>query len=479
MGTLDQVFKSTAIDAEMNSRAMELQPPTTDRGAVRLRLARISGGAAVCARVGSSAARLITVPLALRTLGVEEYGIWLTLAAFLAWVSLSDLGLPSALMNCLSSAIAARDHQRVRVLISATTALLLIFGAAMTVICVPVILSPALPRLVGLSGQAANSADLRWAAFAIIGLNIGMLFLRVPNVIASAMQRGYWGAVADITSQGITVALLLWACTSHATLSKFALIMVAPGVASRIVLWAFIVRRCGRSFCPALSSILANEMRTLLHHGLMFTGGTWAEMLVMTAPNLILVHFWGPAAVPQYAVPFQCFFAIYSIACVISTPLWPAYAEASASGDHHWFADTLRKTNRVVVGATALACFALALFGRKAIALWTSSRIVPDQRLLWLLALLMVVWTWGFMNLTAVTALGFIKQRARITVFHAIANLSACVFLTPRLGPLGLAVGALIAMLCTETWMIPLTLYRNAPWAYGKRLTTSVGVAES
>jgi O-antigen/teichoic acid export membrane protein len=98
---------------------------------------------------------------------------------------------------------------------------------------------------------------------------------------------------------------------------------------------------------------------------------------------------------------------------------------------------------------------------------------------MWLLALLMVVWTWGFVNLIPVTALGYIRQRTRITVFHAIANLSACVLLTPRLGPLGLALGALIAMLCTETWMIPLTLYRNAPWAYGKSPNTSVAVVKS
>ncbi len=462
----------------MTSGAINASPPTANRGALRLRLARVSGVAAVGNRVASSAARLITIPLALRTLGLEQYGIWLTLAAFLAWLSLSDLGLPSALQNSLSSAIAVGDQKRVRALVSGATALLLLFGTAITAICAPLILSPVLPAVVGLSGKAMNSADLQWAAFAIVGLNIGMLFLRVPNVIASAMQRGYWSALADSISQGATVVLLLWACTAHATLTKFAFIMVAPGVAARLALWVFIVRRCGRSLCPHPSLIFGDETRRLLHQGLMFAGGAWAEMLVMTGPNLMLAHFWGPAAVPQYAVPFQCFFAVYSIACMMSIPLWPAYADAAAAGDHSWFASTLRNTNRTVLGVTGLACLVLATIGRKAIALWTGSRVVPNQHLLWLLALLMVVWTWGFLNLTAITALGYIRQRTSITVIHAIANLSACALLTPRFGPVGLALGALAAMLCTETWMIPVTLYRNAPWAYGKGPAAVVGLAE-
>ena len=52
--------------------------------------------------------------------------------------------------------------------------------------------------------------------------------------------------------------------------------------------------------------------------------------------NIIITHLLGPDAVAGYAVPERMFSLISTLLAMALMPLWPAYAEAAARGDHSW-----------------------------------------------------------------------------------------------------------------------------------------------
>ena len=70
---------------------------------------------AVCsggfARLLSSAITLLSLPLAVRYLGAERYGVWATVTTTAVWINLLDLGIANTLTNQVSRAYALGDKE--------------------------------------------------------------------------------------------------------------------------------------------------------------------------------------------------------------------------------------------------------------------------------------------------------------------------------------------------------------------------------
>src|SRR3989344_5853997 len=70
------------------------------------------------ANIVSLAAGIITVPLLLRALGVDAYGILGIGSSVVGFVGVADLGLTSTITNAVSYAYAKRDHGQANKLVS-------------------------------------------------------------------------------------------------------------------------------------------------------------------------------------------------------------------------------------------------------------------------------------------------------------------------------------------------------------------------
>ena len=95
------------------------------RGVKRIRRAGLTGISSMMAQGMTIAASFISVPLTVRYLGKERYGIWLTINALLQWLYVSNLGLSgNALINKLSEANGQEDKKLGRELVSTAWAIL-------------------------------------------------------------------------------------------------------------------------------------------------------------------------------------------------------------------------------------------------------------------------------------------------------------------------------------------------------------------
>ncbi len=68
----------------------------------------VSTGAA--ARLLSAGLTLVSLPLAVRYLGAERYGVWATITTTAVWINLLDLGIANTLTNSISRAYALDDR---------------------------------------------------------------------------------------------------------------------------------------------------------------------------------------------------------------------------------------------------------------------------------------------------------------------------------------------------------------------------------
>ena len=69
-------------------------------------------GSGVRPRGYSRRVTLVSLPLAVRYLGAERYGVWATIASTVVWVNLLDLGIANSLTNHISRAYALGDRHQ-------------------------------------------------------------------------------------------------------------------------------------------------------------------------------------------------------------------------------------------------------------------------------------------------------------------------------------------------------------------------------
>src|SRR5271163_3724157 len=97
-------------------------------GVARNRRAALTGGTAVMARAVQVATSLITIPLTVRYLGNERFGLWMAISSVLAMANFADFGIGNGVLNSVADAFGKDDFDRIRGAISSGFAVLSVVG---------------------------------------------------------------------------------------------------------------------------------------------------------------------------------------------------------------------------------------------------------------------------------------------------------------------------------------------------------------
>ncbi|GAB3444366.1 hypothetical protein GCM10027517_23920 [Phycicoccus ginsengisoli] len=313
---------------------------------------------------------LVLIPITLRYLGAETYGLWMAVSAVAAMVMWADLGLGNGLMTQLGERLAVGDTRGASRLISTTYALL--GAASLTLIGAIWLCAPWIPwtRLLGAttaqtSGQARAVALICLSAFLI---NIPLsLVQRVQYARQEVSQSNLWQAAAGlltIATTGAAVALTA-APIEVIAASSFAL----PLTNTINAIWFF---SRNRELRPTARRVSRNAVR-----GLMSLGGQFLLVSVLTSvainsDNLIVAHTLSLAEVTTYAVPAKLLTALGLVVSLLNLPLWPAAADALARGETEWVKRTVSRMTLLSGAAVAVPAVCLVAFGPHLIRAWSS-----------------------------------------------------------------------------------------------------------
>ena len=152
---------------------------------------------------------------------------------------------------------------------------------------------------------------------------------------------------------------------------------------------------------------------------------------------------------------------------VVTTPTWPAIANAVARRDLPW----VRRTYRVLaLGGLAYSTFVavVVVFGLEAlIGLWTGSRPSDNPALRVLLATFVVVNGWAHVNAMTLVGLGALRLTATVLLAEAVVVLGLQIALIPVAGVTGYVAALAIGAVTFSGWILALRVRRelgkNAP----------------
>jgi len=403
------------------------------RGTERNRRAVLTGAVATFARAVQIGTSLITVPLTLKYLGNERFGLWMTISSVLAMAAFADFGVGNGVLTNVAKAFGRDDMEEVRKTVSSGFAIL-------NSIAILLLLAFfAIYRFVNwgdffrvVSPQARSEAGPALAVFATcFALNIS---LDVVQRVQLGLQQGYrYG---------------LWQLSG----SLAALIGIVSGIWLRVSLPVLVVAIAGAPvFATMLNTIhffgfvrpdlrprLELVSRAVISQVARIGGLFFILQLVVvasfSADNFIIARALGAVNVPEYSIPQRMFALMGVLLAALVAPFWPAYGEAISRCDIAWVRHTLRRSLLIVFVLSFIASSLLLLLAPKLIYWWVGSRIHPPFMLLLGLAVLSIIECCSFTIGAFLNGAAAIRFQIGVSVCFGIVCVVLKVVLTRRFG---------------------------------------------
>jgi len=413
----------------------------------RERLAWLTAKVGVLARVVSYAARLVVIPLSLKLLGAERYGLWLTVGSLIAWLGMSDFGFSQGLVNAIAESSGRDDRAAIRRLVSTGFTLFALLSLILTLFVIPASSWRPLERLLGVAGNPALARDAHLLLL-ICGLFFAAsLSLRAVDSVCQGLQEGYLAAGSAIGAAAlnlVAVAVLYW---RGASLSAFALAMAAPSLLATAALgvYLFVIRH------PDLRPSLRHWERSALGTIVRFGGPLFvlqlANLAILYSMNLLIANLLGAGEVPRYSVPYSLFMIVAGLCYLIVQPYIPAYAEAFRRGDVAWIRRRALKSLAITTGLMATAGLVLVAVGRPLIRLWAGPSVVPETELLFLMTVFSVLLVSAATNGVLLIGLGRVWAKALLQIAASGIFVIAAWAMLPHLGLVAVPLAGIAAFI--------------------------------
>jgi O-antigen/teichoic acid export membrane protein len=335
----------------------------------------LSGG---LAKACSALTMVAAVAATSRYLNVQRFGLWMTLVSMTALLSFADFGLGSSLVNAVSNA--RGDGRAIQ---TAVTNSLLSLGT--------VTLGLGLLAWLTLHGVDwarffnLTDATARAEAPAAVAIFIAILLL---NNLLSLIQKLQWGLQlawqAGLWASGGQLLALLGVLYAAHRKAGLVWLMAALGGGPLLAWLINSLHFFARAYPHYRPRWGLAQRRQCLQLGLAGTLFMWLEGMALignASDNVIIAHLLGAAAVASYAVA-QKLVAALSLSQLLSTPLWPAFGDALAHGDHAWAQRLLRRILLLALLWGAFSALIIRGLGPWIIRVWAGPSLVPSAAVL-------------------------------------------------------------------------------------------------
>jgi O-antigen/teichoic acid export membrane protein len=270
---------------------------------------------------------------------------------------------------------------------------------------------------------------------------------RVYAAYQEAFVSGLWAVAALVVGLVATLA----AVQHRAPLPTLLVAVTVPPLLVTAVNCLVLFGWQRRQLRPSLRTFRKSTARELLSSGMLFLVLQLAFGVAYASDNVIAARVTTVEQVTLLAVVAKPFSLLATLLGFALTPLWPAYGEAVARGDHRW---ATRMFCRSLLGVAALATLGSALLvplGPRLLAWWVGRAVDPTTGLLvsqavWTICLAVGSTMGVFMN-----GINLLRPQMALALVATVLAPAAKTWMVGRWGLVGIGWGNVLAWLVVST----------------------------
>lgn len=407
-------------------------------------------------KVVSVCSSLILVPLTLRYLEPNKYGIWLTLSSIVAWVGYFDLGLSNGMRNQLGEAFAKNDLKSARVLVSTTFASLLIIVVFLNILFW--IINPFLNWNTILNVNMSMKNEISMLVFVVFTLfSFQFLTGLIIAVINTDQQPALANSINVFSSLlSLIVIYLLTLFTKNSLLflgiSLSTISFIVPLTAS-----IFFFKFKYNNISPKFAFVDFRKIKSIAKQGVQFFILQITTVILTMTDLLIISRLYGAKEVVPYNIAYRLFGYVIIVFGIFTTPLWASYNEAYNKNEENWIK---RTTNKMVFlwVILVIGVFFMIAFSSHIYKFWIGDQIVIPISLTFYMGVFVILQSLNSIFATFIYSTGKLLILTYSSIFISIINIPLCLFLAKYLN-FGTS-GIIIATILCTTLNLILAIYQ-------------------
>lgn len=319
--------------------------------------------AAILIKAISLLVNLALIPLGIRFLNPQTYGVWVVVLSILTWLSFMDMGIGNSIRNKLTLALSKKHKNNFSEIISTSYASISAFSFLALLVLSIVIYSVSWQPLLNIyfvTEQELKNALL--LAFWMFGLQV---ILKNVIYIFHALQLSFLNNLSLLLSSILNYAVLYpyTIQSKQASLEAF----IALSIGSQILVyflmnvWLFGTKL--RSFRPKWKYMSRSAFDGMKHQGYSFFVIQIFTLLLFQGNSILISHFYGSESVTEYNASNKIFGTVVLGFTIVLNPVWNSYTHALAKSDFGWIKSIHSKLLKSWVLASAGILVVLALSG--------------------------------------------------------------------------------------------------------------------
>jgi O-antigen/teichoic acid export membrane protein len=383
---------------------------------------------------------LLLVTLAWRVLGAEGFGVWAAVTALAPLIALGDFGVSFALINLVASANNQHDPAAVRPAVAMAIAVSSITALLLAVVLLVVHMTVDWAAWFNLPVDTLHAPGLAVLAYA--GCRLLLLPLSVVGKLRTGLQENFINNVWEAGGVLLSLGLFYLAARAEMGLPVLLVASTAGPLLATIGNWGGLARR---AVVPRRADLQADQLRPLLHLGLLFFALNLSALLSSSGDNLLSVVLLGPNATAELAIANKIFTIGSAMLHVALMPLWPAFADAIARRDAAWVrrALLLSLAGSSGVGVVMAAIFLLG--ANWAVSLWLGPAAHLSRSLLWANAVWLVLQSFGMVAAMLLNGAAVVRFQIVLALSFGVLAFGVKLLLAPHLGAAGIVWASTIA----------------------------------
>lgn len=404
-----------------------------------------SASAGTVNRLLALAIRFLTIPILVRYLGNERYGMWMTIASTTAYITLLDLGVVSALVNRLTANFRRGQVARANAYVVATSTLLTGVASLGATLVILLLAHVDVAHVFKLSSKAAvgeaHPTAIVTIVFAALQLACSPL-LRVPYT----MQRGYIAEAYSALGNILSLGGILAAVVMHLGVPYLAAsLMMGPVVAGLGIAVHLCVKRQLRVQWIGMRRWRA-AIRVLGHSASDYVVMQVSATLLSTLQFIMLASYKGAEAVTPYALLGQALMALQIPLAVLQQPLWTRLSALYDDGRTRDIRALFIQYLRVATAYSVFCALVIVFLSNPVLELVLKKQIVLDLGLRVGFAASCALGLIAGGNLGSLLfAVRLSRANAILSVAQLVVFVSSAMILTPRFSATGMVVSVVLS----------------------------------
>jgi len=431
--------------------------PHSDAQKTRTRAMGLAVITSLISKGGNALLMLVSIPLAFRVLGEEQFGVYGVVQTLMWFVTMSDLGMGPGITRRIAGAVARGNRDDETAAVSCGFFITIGFALLAGGMFASLMLSLPVTTLFG-EGFAPVAKELSWNLWLAGGMFLTMLVVNMLERSREGYQEIHVGNAFG-AAQNVIAASLLFFGVHHWPNVTF-LLLAIYGVQGMMMVAnaSYLVWQRPWLF-PRWSKMRPDLARQMVGEGFaLFVAGSVAPILQREGSKWFLGQMDGPAAVGRYTIMIQFGFFLFGFVYMLSRPLWPAVADAVARGDFDWVRAARTRMLRFFFPLAVLTVIGFTVAGPWLADHWLKRHVALERKDFALFSCSFVTMVWSHLHYVMLAGSGVIRRPAVILAVETAAVLFLAWFGIHHYGLSGALAGSVLGTLLFSAWILPLML---------------------